>query len=177
MKHLLAALLPAAALSLGAISPAHATATLAPIVMTFGSGLTQTGSFSDLLSAAGGFTDTFLMNPSPPVADTVFTLTAGAGVTFSSFVLEYFNGASIPLTETFSPTAITATGSLNTAVYELVVKGTATAGASYTGTVATNVGTLVATPPVPEPASWAMMLAGLGVCGALARRRKAADPA
>jgi hypothetical protein len=60
---------------------------------------------------------------------------------------------------------------LATGNYYLQVSGTlvSNAGASFGGSVALN--------PVPEPETYGMMIAGLGVLGFLARRRKAANQA
>ncbi len=53
------------------------------------------------------------------------------------------------------------------AMFKLTVSGT-----GITGTSASYGGNLVAT-PVPEPETWALMLAGVGAVGFLARRRQA----
>ena len=60
---------------------------------------------------------------------------------------------------------------LATGSYYLQVNGTmvSNTGASFGGSVMLN--------PVPEPETYGMMLAGLGVLGFLARRRKAANQA
>ena len=45
---------------------------------------------------------------------------------------------------------------------------------AYWGPVIDNVVLTETTPPVPEPETYAMFLAGLGLIGAIARRRRAA---
>ena len=55
---------------------------------------------------------------------------------------------------------------LATGTYALEITGTINAnGGSYSGLLGT-------TPSVPEPAGWALMMAGFGAMGMLARRRK-----
>lgn len=53
--------------------------------------------------------------------------------------------------------------SLNTGLHHLWVSGTAATGASYSGSIVAA--------PVPEPEAYGMLLAGLGMMGAIARRR------
>ncbi|MES2126016.1 MAG: FxDxF family PEP-CTERM protein [Pseudomonadota bacterium] len=53
------------------------------------------------------------------------------------------------------------------APYTLTLSGTTTGGAAYAGQLA------FVSQPVPEPATYGMMLGGLGLVGLMARRRKA----
>lgn len=57
------------------------------------------------------------------------------------------------------------------AVHTLVVSGSSFGGGSYTGSLSLTVSP-IAPPPVPEPETFAMMLAGLGALAFLARRRR-----
>lgn len=81
----------------------------------------------------------------------------------------------------FTITTQTINGSaiLSAGLYVLKIKGTGVTGgnASYGGAIVA--GAMQASPPpalqpIPEPETYAMMLAGLGAVGFLARRRKAA---
>lgn len=59
---------------------------------------------------------------------------------------------------------------VSSAVHMLVVNGTSFGGGAFTGSLALTVNPIVP-PPVPEPETLAMMLAGLGALAFLARRR------
>ena len=56
-------------------------------------------------------------------------------------------------------------------VHTLLVNGSSFGGGAFTGSLALTVSPIVP-PPVPEPETFAMMLAGLGTLAYLARRRK-----
>jgi hypothetical protein len=167
----------AALLAAGFAAPALADQTSPVLVtMNYVSGVgskTQKGTFTDTLSTAGIFTDSYIFNSPPAIATDSFTATAGTGITFTSVVFTYFNSTTpLPLTGSLTGSSITeSAGTVNSALYEITITGTATAGASYTGTI--TAASISQTAPVPEPASWAMMLAGLTATGAfLGRRRK-----
>ena len=89
------------------------------------------------------------------------------GVTFSGFVLTDLTGATV-----FTPTdfdleshSVGADWTLQSGTYDLEFWGTIGAnGGGYSGELDTT--------PVPEPTGWALMMAGLGAMGMLARRRK-----
>jgi hypothetical protein len=79
--------------------------------------------------------------------------------TLNGFAMTISNGA--PLATAYTLSQIFSPGGVNT----LVLKGVAGGSASYSGTVNFTVA------PVPEPTTWAMMIAGLGIAGAALRRR------
>ncbi len=89
-------------------------------------------------------------------------------VTFSSVSLYDFTGG---FYGSYAPVGgfYTFNGSLGTltsGLYDFEIKGTINVkGGEYVGTLGT-------VPSVPEPTGWALMLAGLGAMGVLARRRK-----
>lgn len=66
---------------------------------------------------------------------------------------------------TYGPGAVTATA------HTLVVSGVSGNGGSFTGSVGISA-TPTVPPPVPEPETYALFLAGLGVLGFLAKRRQ-----
>jgi hypothetical protein len=120
-------------------------------------------------SDAGAFTDTFSFTPSVPLSLVDASLvTIGfnepQNIDFSSASL---NGAAMTLT----PTGTFETGSLSPTALAgdlvLTVIGNAGSNASYAGTL--NVS------PVPEPETYGMLLGGMAVLGAIARRRKQGD--
>lgn len=121
----------------------------------------------------GAFMDTFNFVNGPGMADVTASLVTAAlangnqNIDFTSATL---NGNAL----TFSPNGQFESGfgawsGLTGPTFQLIVYGTASGtpgstAASYSGTL--NVS------PVPEPGTYALMLAGLGVIGFVAQRRK-----
>ena len=122
-------------------------------------------SFSGLIGDT--FLDHFMFSVQPSAT---FTLTTNSlfqsGLTVSSG--ELWNGAG---TTQFFPTGspfFTSSPILSPGAYDLRISGTLTATSGLHG-VAIN---FSPTTPIPEPETYAMMLAGLGLMGFVARRRK-----
>ncbi len=134
-------------------------------------------SFANTVS--GAFTDDWTFNlgvPSIVAASVTNVEVSFGGPSFGgiSGFSAWLNGVQL-----FGPTSTTTVGgitvktqvlsggtSIPAGMYHLMVSGTGVTGGS-----ASYGGNLVAT-PVPEPETYAMLLAGLGAIGFLARRRK-----
>lgn len=117
---------------------------------------------------AGAFTDTFTFNPSvgPSLANAVIQTLSLMGNNNINFTGASLNGNAL----TLSPTGAYEWGMLDPvnvsgSLVLTVMGNTITPSASYSGDI--NVSA------VPEPETYGMLLAGLGLVGWLARRRQA----
>jgi hypothetical protein len=125
-----------------------------------------TSAFS-ALHTAGAFTDTFTFTLPGITAASTSVTTIGMGVADIDFASATLNGQPLVLTTDaggfievlFTPFDYAVSGPLT-----LIIKGTSAANASYSGTLNVTA--------VPEPESYALLLAGLGVLGFVARRRR-----
>jgi len=119
------------------------------------------------------FTDTFDFTMPTGRGDFVITSTMSGtsqNITWSSIAFngEAFDSGSAGWNEFNFLNGVKIT---KDAQQQLVLTGVSGGNASYSGVI-TFMPT--ATGPVPEPASWALMITGFGAAGALVRRRKAA---
>ena len=167
--------LAAAALAVSSVL-SSAPAFAATVINFNDFGATQVGFFGNLNPATGNFTDEY-----------TFTIPAGTldgfigsiGLSFFQTNLEFgsitLNGQNVfnvvsdsGLLEARNLTNFLTSGGPQS----LVINGRAQSLASYGGFFTLT----EATPAVPEPATWAMMLLGFGVIGAAMRRKRAPQP-
>ncbi|MCX7291370.1 FxDxF family PEP-CTERM protein [Janthinobacterium sp.] len=170
----LKSLIAVALLSAASIGAAQATAYNVDLSNTTGN--LWTGGFSATPSPLGAFTDTFTFTPDATFGSTAQAFLANLSVTGSDASSINFSGANlngIALTGFGGPTVfgyaqgqvLAQTSLLFNGPMVLTVMGSSNGG-SYGGTFNLNLA------PVPEPETYGMLLAGLGVLGFLARRRK-----
>lgn len=158
----------AALLAISGIAGAANAATI-----TLVESATEAGHFTGTFSQShnGAFTDTWTFGPLPAGVASASLINiafdAIANIDFTSVTL---NGVDLVINNG-DPVATASTGSqffiTDGAINTLVVSGMAGSAASYSGTVN------YALQAVPEPATWAMMIAGFGIVGSAMRRRRA----
>ncbi|NVI80545.1 MULTISPECIES: FxDxF family PEP-CTERM protein [Janthinobacterium] len=170
----LKSLIAVALLSAASIGVAQATAYNVDLSNTTGN--LWTGGFNATPNPLGEFTDTFTFTPDATFGSTAQAFLANLSVTGSDAASINFSGADlngIALTGFGGPTVfgyaqgevLAQTSLLFNGPMVLTVMGNSNGG-SYGGTFNLNLA------PVPEPETYGMLLAGLGVLGFLARRRK-----
>lgn len=138
------------------------------VAMSTASPGSYTAGFTGVHNFAGAFTDTFTFNPSvgPSLANAIIQTISLMGNNDLNLTSASLNGNALTLTgpgafEWGIVNPVNVSGTL-----VLTVMGTTlTPSASYSGDI--NVSA------VPEPETYGMLLAGLGVVGWLARRRQA----
>ena len=134
------------------------------VVLTSNGAGHYTGTFSAIHSA--DFTDTYTFLPvfGDESVDTSVISIGFIPVSDINFTSVTLNGISLTLTSGALETAVTPFPFLLSGPLTLIVSGTSGLTASYAGTMNVQ--------PVPEPATYAMLLAGLGCVGWLARRHQ-----
>lgn len=139
-------------------------------------GLLQLGNPADLFGASGAsFSQSFSLDADSTV-DLSFALALRPGYRSGQQVAVALDGQIVHTFATASGWHVQnlALGNLAAGTHVLGFAGTATY-AAYGDTTAyidaVRLGATPVPPPVPEPDGWALMLAGLGVTGLIARRR------
>ena len=138
---------------------------------------TLTNGFSNYVVASGTFTDIFTFSPDVSTSSivaqvTAYNFTADTGISFTSVSL---NGYSLFTSSVQTPAVALTAGTVTIdgpTQLVLTVTGNSVGGGSYGGNI--NVKAVSA---VPEPATYGMMLGGIGLIGFMARRRKSAGAA
>ena len=173
-KTILAAL---AATALTAAAGAASAGTFAVTLTGPASDGSFSGAFSDSGLPQGGFTDTFTFTVPAGVNGATITTTATSptnNVDFSSVTLDgapFTVGVSgVTEFQFFMPTFLPA------GTHSIVVTGSVEAPPPGGDGVSVGAysGTVAFTPGVPEPASWALMILGVGAVGASLRQRRRA---
>ena len=170
----LKSLIAVAVLGTASIGSAYAAAYTVNLTNTTGN--LWTGGFNAVPSPLGDFTDVFTFTPDATFGSTAQAFLANLSVTGSDAASINFSNANlngIALTGFGGPTVfgyaqgqiLAPTNILFNGPLVLTVMGN-TKGGSYGGTFNLNLA------PVPEPETYSMMLAGLGILAFLARRRK-----
>ena len=176
--------LSAATLALGLSGVAQADAnTTTFVTLTLGSGLTQTGSFTNAITTAGAFVDTYIFANAPSYSLDQYVATVASGVTFTGAALvpymDFDPADAVDLTTVLTSTGLSASPSavLPSGLYMLELSGTALAGSSYTINISSTATDAPTVPtPVPEPSTWLLMGAGVALTGGVARRRLMKQP-
>ena len=126
---------------------------------------------ADSHAAGTSFLDVFILNvPDNEYVSFDFGNARGtqASAAFTALDIGYAYSGPYLFDQTYGPrtySVSTDTFELDSGVYEIDISGVYTrAGGSYEGDVFGS--------PVPEPGNWALMFAGLGAVGMLARRRR-----
>ena len=142
----------------------------------------STGYFGGTHSGTSSFNDVFNFTPASVAGSTTALLSSftifGSGVTFNSASL---NGVSLMATMPLNPVpaltiyGLTLGAQQFTGPLQLLVNGNSSGSiSSYTGSLYVTSGAPIP-PPVPEPETYAMLLAGLGLLGFAAHRKAKAS--
>jgi hypothetical protein len=158
----------AVALLIASVSSAFAATT---VTLTPGVTGVYTGFFG-ASHTAGAFTDVYNFTPSlgGTWVDSLITSIGFTPASDINFTLADLNGSSLIIQNGLLDAAYTPAPFQLSGPLTLTISGMSGATASYSGSI--NV-----TSAVPEPETYAMLLAGLGLVGFAARRRKAVTAA
>lgn len=183
MRQILSKLSIAAVLALGCQIAAQASVTNLGVISGTKtlSNTTPDGSFTDFFNFSvssannAGLATTSILFPAT-YGTLVESLNLYAG-TFTTLAALPLNPVSLPFVTSVANsngtviTTLASSAILDAAGYTLVIGGSSIGTAAYTGIIAlTEIPRTL--PPVPEPETYAMLLAGLGMLGFIARRRQ-----
>lgn len=157
-----------------------AAVTLVPLSST---GATYTASFSQNLNNVKGFTETYTFTvPTGGSAAIAIYTNANTDVNRVQFVMAYLNGVPLQISSDGVLQIGTLSSLLRAGSNTLTVKGVATGGGTFSGVISFTPTTSAAAPytaaesAVPEPATWAMMVAGFAAIGMSLRGQRKRTP-